>query len=495
MMTHNATKVFAPAAVGAVLVEAVEQDDEDDDDEDEEGGADDPPGPPEGLAALEEPDGVAVEGWEGNASDSAAAAAAGNVRVRGAAEVVLADLAAQGVRGVQDGDAEAQADNEAADVGEVVEARQEAEGETDQDLDDEEGQLAYGVAALAPGVEEVEQGQGDDAEKGARGAGGGDGGAGVVGAEDVGEDAGGHVDEEETDGANDAFDFPTQGHLQQQVEADVDDAGVHEYGNDEAPPLVRKGLGVQAGSAVGVIGLGNAAETTDLGEGTFHGIGLKIVGGGPGTGPVDGLALVLDALGVMHAGRVAGAHVDEHGLGGSDHGVEGGFCLDGAASQLGCLDHLTDENTDLDSREQVDHDGDSSVLTQHTEFTKTKLAHATIRRAATTSLLSRIIDVIIRIHDTETTVRVVAMVIILVLVAQGNVVAGHGGHVARIGSTMIAGILGEAILTIHGSLVVRTGSCWVDVVVKVGFERRCGVGVYSQTRVLILFLLVCMRRL
>ena len=53
------------------------------------------------------------------------------------------------------------------------------------------------------------------------------------------EDAAAEVDQGQAERADGLLHVPAQGQLQQHVEADVDDAGVQEDGDDETEPLVR----------------------------------------------------------------------------------------------------------------------------------------------------------------------------------------------------------------------------------------------------------------
>lgn len=62
----------------------------------------------------------------------------------------LAELLAEGNRGVEDCDTEDQTHEEAADVAEVVEAGEEANGEADTDVEKDEGQFLLRGLAVAP---------------------------------------------------------------------------------------------------------------------------------------------------------------------------------------------------------------------------------------------------------------------------------------------------------------------------------------------------------
>lgn len=85
---------------------------------------------------------------------------------------------------------------------EVVKAGEEAQNERDDDVEHDPGKVFPGVFAVVPGVEEVEKGEGNDAEEGARGAGRRDACCGVVAAEHEAKDAAADIDEKEADWAD-----------------------------------------------------------------------------------------------------------------------------------------------------------------------------------------------------------------------------------------------------------------------------------------------------
>ena len=232
MRTYNATQILAPAASVMINVKVVEQHDKHNQHQHERAHTHQPPSPPERLATLKEADGVFEERGR-NALREPSAGRDGRVGR------VLTDAPPERVGRVQHRDAQHQADQEPADVGEVVQAGEQTQHERDDHIEGDEDEVLPGAAAVLPRVEQVEKRQRDDAEQRPRGTGGRDTRGGKVAAHDETEDAGAHVNQEEADRTNGALHVAAHGHLQQHVEADVDQTGVQEDGHNKPEPLVR----------------------------------------------------------------------------------------------------------------------------------------------------------------------------------------------------------------------------------------------------------------
>jgi len=215
----------------------------------------------------------------------------------------------------------------------VVETREQSENEGDGYVEEEEEQVFYGGGAGRPIVEKIEEDEGEDAEEGARSADGGCAFGCVIAAEDVAHDTCADVHECEAQTTNLLLHVPAQGHLQQQVEPDMDKPRMHEDRRDEAPPLVR--LEIWLGRTVLPL------ERRVLLWHTAHAAELRdVAGGGCGCGVwtrPEGDVVVEHFLHVVHAGLEAGAHVDEDVGGGADHDVEVWLGLDGGACQDACV--------------------------------------------------------------------------------------------------------------------------------------------------------------
>ena len=125
-------------------------------------GAHNPPRPPKGLAALEKANGLLDEFLEARGDALIMRGINGAIR-----RLVDADAFAEGLWGVQEADAEDEAHQEAADMREVVETWEQTEDEGDGYVEEEEEEVFHGGAARVPVVEEVEEDEGEDAEKGA----------------------------------------------------------------------------------------------------------------------------------------------------------------------------------------------------------------------------------------------------------------------------------------------------------------------------------------
>lgn len=121
--------------------------------------------------------------------------------------------------------------------------------------------------------------------------------------------------------------------MEEKVERDVDDAAVEEDGDNKTPPLVWSwAVGKFLARCEVEVDVWDATEAAELAEST--GVVCRICGGGVGTGPGDWqLFGVLYAVHVVHAGLVAGAHVDVEIWRGSDHGIERRFELDWRARE------------------------------------------------------------------------------------------------------------------------------------------------------------------
>ena len=145
-MTYQTAQVLAPAALMVVLVEVVQEHDEDDQDKDEGGGSDQPPCPPQGLSILEEAERLLDE------SSRSWLIGIGTVRAWTRRRSVIEALT-QGIGRVQQTDAQAQAHEESANVGEVVQAWQEAQDETHDHIDGDVGEIDKRPLALPPAVE------------------------------------------------------------------------------------------------------------------------------------------------------------------------------------------------------------------------------------------------------------------------------------------------------------------------------------------------------
>lgn len=91
--------------------------------------------------------------------------------------------------------AQDEAHQESTNVTEVVETREQAQDERNDDVDQDEHEVLDGGRTFAPSVQELKQGQGQDAEQRTRAAGTRDAGSGKVAAEDETKDAAAEVDE------------------------------------------------------------------------------------------------------------------------------------------------------------------------------------------------------------------------------------------------------------------------------------------------------------
>lgn len=154
-------------------VEVVQQHDKGDQHANQRGGPDHPPHPPQRLPPLEEAEGFADEEVglrDGGRVDRLAGVVAVAIdgHVREFVGGVLTEPLPESVRGVEQTHAETEPHEEAADVGEVVETREESEHETDGNVDGDEGEVDKGSLARLPGVEEVEEDESDDAKEAAR---------------------------------------------------------------------------------------------------------------------------------------------------------------------------------------------------------------------------------------------------------------------------------------------------------------------------------------
>ena len=195
--------------------------------------------------------------------------------------------------------AEDEAHEEATDVGEVVEAREETEHEGHDDADADPREVDPRGAALGPVVEEIKQHQGNDAEEAAGRATGGDPFGGEVAAEHEPEDAAAEVHERVAERANVFFHFAAHGQLQEHIKANVHEAGVEEHGDDEPVPLP------------GVIGSGMViTKAAELGERALVHRAIVIRGGGVGAAELE-FGVVLDLRGCTHTRNVASAHINE----------------------------------------------------------------------------------------------------------------------------------------------------------------------------------------
>ena len=128
---------------------------------------------------------------------------------------------------------------------------------------------------------------------------------------------------------------------------------MQEDGDDEAPPLVRGGL---VGDGAAGMGIGHAVEPAEVRERARDAVARRA--GSVRTRPGDLHGRVLDVRHVVHAGRVAGAHVDEDVGGGPDHGVERRVDLDWGAGEDGVFDYLGEEDDQFYRAEDVDYPGD-----------------------------------------------------------------------------------------------------------------------------------------
>lgn len=191
--THQTSQVLTPRAPPLPDVEILEQHDKPNDGPDQRARPDQPPRPPEGLAPLEEPEGFLREGRDAASHRRRRARVLRRRRSPSREAIrwlIRAETPAERLRGAHEAHAQHEAGEEAAYVGEVVEAGEEAEDESDGDVEDDEAEVLDGFAARLPCVEEVEEVEGQDAEEGARGAGRGDAVGGEVAAEHEAEDAG-----------------------------------------------------------------------------------------------------------------------------------------------------------------------------------------------------------------------------------------------------------------------------------------------------------------
>ena len=143
--------MFAPFAGIPDLVEVLEQQNKSYERCDEPADTDKPPCPPQWLAALEEPNGRL-----GKLLDVELAVGRIWVRVDGCIGwFVVPDTLAQCLRGVQEADAENETHEEAANVGEVVQAGKQAEDKGDGDVEEQEEEIFNGRTARGPVVEEI----------------------------------------------------------------------------------------------------------------------------------------------------------------------------------------------------------------------------------------------------------------------------------------------------------------------------------------------------
>lgn len=79
----------------------------------------------------------------------------------------MSDTLAESLGTVQETYTQHETHEETADMREIVETREETEDKGDGDVEEEEEEVFDGRAAGLPVVEEVEEGEGEDAEEGA----------------------------------------------------------------------------------------------------------------------------------------------------------------------------------------------------------------------------------------------------------------------------------------------------------------------------------------
>ena len=156
--TYQAAQVLAPATFCPVLVKVVHEHDEDDENADECAGSTEPPGPPERPPTLEEADGALDEARESRLG----VGRHGPVR-----RLALAYPLAERARRVQETYAKDETHEEATDMREVVEPREQTEDEADDDVEHDVRQLLQRRASFPPLVQQVEQVQREDAEEAA----------------------------------------------------------------------------------------------------------------------------------------------------------------------------------------------------------------------------------------------------------------------------------------------------------------------------------------
>ena len=141
-----------PTLIRGGLIEILQQHDKRHEHADQRRGAHQPPSPPQRFAPLEEADGFLGETFE-----PARVHRDAGLADRGVGGCVGAHPPPQDVRGVEETDAEDQPHKEASDVGEVVQARQQAQDEGDGDVKNQPGEIDPRPFALAPVVEQVQQ--------------------------------------------------------------------------------------------------------------------------------------------------------------------------------------------------------------------------------------------------------------------------------------------------------------------------------------------------
>lgn len=141
----------------------------------------------------------------------------------------------------------------------------------------------------------------------------------------------------------------------------MNDAGMHEHGDDEAPPLIE--------GFIRMGGIINGTKAAQLGQGALVVLVLPVQGGRIRALPRNTRLDSRYIGNVVHAEYKAGAHIDHDLLRGADHRVERWLGLDGRACQLGTLNQLDNEDGDLDDGEQVDEDGYPPLLrANHSQF-------------------------------------------------------------------------------------------------------------------------------
>lgn len=305
-----------------IHIKVIEQHDEDGDNESQERRPDQPPHPPQRLPALEKPNGIAEERRRRPLPQEAVGV--DNLRVRR----FIANPSTERVWRLQNTDSQRKTGQEAANMGKVVQTREETEHEGNDDVERDEQQILPRALAVPPRIEQIQQQESNNTEERPGSARRLHAVGGKVSAHHKPKDSSTDVDDEEAYRADGPLHFPSDRHLEKHVEADVDYSGVEEHRGDEAPPLVGFG-NVFHGRGRVVPGLGDAAKSAELGESTLHRRGIDVVRRRVWAGPADGLCCVLDTRDGVHARVPAGAHVDEHVAGGADEGVELGLDHDG----------------------------------------------------------------------------------------------------------------------------------------------------------------------
>lgn len=347
-VTYQTTQPVAPGTVRlGILVEIDNQKDKADEHRDQGTRANQPPCPPQWLPTPEEVHWVqlVVAGACPGASPtsleeinqagpsihllavigrgSARPAAHGNIRVARQANPL-----AQRVRRPKKTQAQSQPHDEASNVSKIIQSWQKPQHERHRNTQDHNDQLHPRRSAVLPCIEEVQDEKSEDTEQCTRAAARRLALPGIVAAQNKAPNSTGHINQEISPPANHPLHVNSHGQLHDQVEADVDESGVDEHGDNKPEPLIGRRFVVKRSVWVRVR---YTAETARFGQ-----CALSRRRGGIRAREEDCFVGVLNARYVLHAWCVPRSHVNLHVRGWTDHHVEGWFRLNRRACKLSC---------------------------------------------------------------------------------------------------------------------------------------------------------------